>query len=100
VTVSNPFTFDVLAFDNYYTGNLTDIISGMQYELDMPQFYTFESFSVAANASGGLPIVPNNAANVYFSGPYNGNSPSQSGILFMYTNGKAGQEASPVTVTP
>ncbi|MGA2599025.1 MAG: S8 family serine peptidase [Bryobacteraceae bacterium] len=100
VTVSNPFTFDVLAFDNYYTGNLTDIISGMQYELDMPQFYTFESFTVDPNVSGGLPIVPNNAANVYFSGPYNGNSPSQSGILFMYTNGKAGQEASPVTVTP
>ena len=100
VTVSNPFTFSVLAFDNYYTGNLTDFIAGMQYELDMPQFYTFESFSVAANASGGLPIVPNNAANVYFSGPYNGNSPSQSGILFMYTNGKAGQEASPVAVTP
>jgi len=100
VTVSNPFTFSVLAFDNYYTGNLTDFIGVMQYELDMPQFYTFESFSVDPNISGGLPIVPNNAANVYFSGPYNGNSPSQLGILFMYTNGKAGQEASPVAVTP
>ena len=32
--------------------------------------------------------------------PNNGNSPSQKGILFLYTDGKAGQEASIVNVMP
>ena len=102
VTVNQPFKFSVLAFDNYYTGNLTDFIAGMKYELDMPQEYTsFSSFSVPAGSSGPIvSIIPNNAANFYFSGPYNGNSPSQKGILLLYTNGKTGQESSTVIVTP
>ncbi len=37
--VSTPFTFFVDAFDNYFTGNLTDQIGPMQYELDITQFY-------------------------------------------------------------
>ena len=102
LTVNQPFTFDVLAYDNYYTGNLTDYIAGMKYELDMPQEYTsLSTFSVPAGSTGPIvSIIPNNAANFYFSGPYNGNSPSQKGILFLYTNGKAGQESSTVLVTP
>jgi len=91
VTVSSPFTFSVYAYDNYYTENLTDIISAMKYELDMPQESTLPSFSVPAGASGALPITPN--------GSYNGNSPSQKGLLFLYTNGKTGQESSQLTVT-
>jgi len=100
VAINKPFSFDVLAFDNYYTGDLTDFIGPMKYELDMPQVYTFSSFSVPAGASGAVPIFPNNAANTYFTSPYNGNSPSQTGILFLQTNGKAGVEASAVKVTP
>ncbi len=100
VQISSPFTYAALAFDNFYTGNLTDFIPGMQYELDMPQFYTVPSFSVTPNTVGQLPIIPNSGANTYLTGPYNGNSPSQLGILFMYTNGKAGQEASALAVTP
>ena len=100
VGISAPFTFAVLAFDNYYTGNLTDLIAGMQYELDMPQNYTFSTFTVPAGFNGAVTVVPNNAANVYLSGPYNGNSPSQIGQLFFYTNGKTGQEASLIVVQP
>jgi hypothetical protein len=100
VTVNSQFTFSVLAFDNYYTGNLTDFIAGMTYELDMPQEYTLSTFVVPAGFSGSITVAPNNAAHPYFSGPYNGNSPSQKGILFLYTNGKAGQESSTVLVTP
>jgi hypothetical protein len=100
--VTQPFTFSVLAFDNYYTGNLTDSIGPMKYELDMPQEYTdLSTFSVPAGSTGPIvSIIPNNAANVYFTGPYNGNSPSQKGILLLYTNGKTGQESSTVLVTP
>ena len=98
---STPFTYSVLAFDNYFTGNLTDLIGPMNYELDMPQFYaSTDEFTVPANGSLASTIVPNNAANPFSSGPYNGNSPSQTGMLFLYTDGKAGQEASIVKVQP
>lgn len=98
---TTPFTYSVLAFDNFYTGNLTDFIGPMAYELDMPQFYpAVDDFTVAPNTSTPIIIVPNNAANPYLTGPYNGNSPSQTGILLMYTDGKAGREADFVSVTP
>jgi hypothetical protein len=91
--ISTPFTFSVLAFDNYFTGNLTDLIGPMKYELDMPQLFPASSeFTVAPGGSSALTIIP--------TAPYNGNSPSQTGLLFMYTDGKAGQEASIVKVTP
>jgi len=97
---NTPFTFSVLAFDNYYTGNLTDIIAGMQYELDMPQYYTDSDEVSVSSAGTALTVIPNNAANVYFTGPYNGNSPSQTGLLLMYTDAKNGREADLVSVTP
>jgi type VI protein secretion system component Hcp len=62
----------------------------MQYELDRPQEYPVPfDLTAAANTSTPVLIVP-----------FNGNSPSQTGLLLMYTDGKAGQEASFVTVTP
>jgi subtilisin family serine protease len=97
---STMFTFSVLAFDNYFTGNLTDAITGMQYELDMPQFYAQSEFTVPANSSTNLTIFPNNAATPFLNGPYNGNSPSQTGILLLYQNAKTGQESSQVVVHP
>jgi len=100
VALNQPFTFDVAAYDNYYTGTLTDLIGGMKYELDMPQEYTPPSFSVMAGTSGSVSVTPNNAANPYLGAPYNGNSPSQIGLLFLYTNGKTGQESSLVLITP
>jgi hypothetical protein len=101
---TTPFTYSVYAYDNYYTGNLTDAITGMKYELDMPQYYTNKSntatFSVPAGFNGALAVTPNNASNVYLTAAYNGNSPSQTGLLLMYTHGKNSREADLVTVTP
>ena len=101
LTTSTPFHFSVLAFDNYFTGNLTDQIGPMAYELDMPQFYT-DSAEYLAPAGGSQPVTvfPNNAANVFFTGPYNGNSPSQTGILLMYTDGLTAGEAAQVKILP
>jgi hypothetical protein len=96
---STPFTFTVDAFDNFYTGNLTDQIGPMQYELDMPKFYAGD-LTVPANSSSPLTIFPNNAANIFFTGPYNGNSPSQTGLLLMYQDAQAGVEAGQILVTP
>jgi hypothetical protein len=90
LTAATPFTFSVLAFDNYYTGNLTDLIGPMQYELDLPQVFPFPAdLTAAANTSTPVQIFPNR-----------GNSPSETGLLLMYTGRKAGQEASFVTVKP
>jgi subtilisin family serine protease len=90
---STSFTYLVLAFDNYFSGNLTDLIGPMTYELDMPQVFAASSeFTAPANSSTALSIFP--------SSPYNGGSPSQTGLLLMYTDGKAGLEASIVKVTP
>ena len=89
---STAFTFSVLAADNFYTGNVTDSIAGMKYELDSPQDFTVPAtLSVPHGSSSLLTVFP--------SSPYNGHSPSQKGLLLMYTNG-TGQEASMVTVFP
>jgi subtilisin family serine protease len=96
---SAPFQFSVLAFDNYSTGNLTDSIGPMAYELDMPKLYAAsDEFTVPANSSLPLTIFPNNAANVFFTGPYNDKSPSQTGLLLMYADAQSGQEAALVRV--
>jgi hypothetical protein len=97
---TTPFTYSVYAFDNYYTGNLTDAITGMKYELDMPQYYVDNDEVAVPPAGWNFGVYPNNATYYYFSGPYNGNSPSQTGLLLMYTDGKNNREADLVTVTP
>jgi hypothetical protein len=90
--VRNRWRDSVLAFDNYYTGNLTDAIGPMKYELDMPQVYS-GPVDLTVPAGGSLPVTifPNNAANPLLTGPYNGNSPSPSGLLLMYTDAKGCQ---------
>jgi subtilisin family serine protease len=91
--LSSPFIFSVLAFDNYFTGNLTDFIGPMVYELDSPTAYTdAASLTVASGSSADLTVF-NNA---------NPLSLSQIGLLLMYTNGLTNREADivPVTVTP
>jgi hypothetical protein len=93
LNINTPFAFTVDAFDNYYTGNLTDSIGPMKYELDSPQVFTVpSSFSVASGSHSLITVFP--------SSPYNGNSPSQTGLLLMYTNGRTALEAGIVTVSP
>ena len=93
MTINSPFTFSTLAFDNYYTGNVTDSIGPMHYELDSPTVFPVpSSLTVPAGSSSLVTVFP--------TSPYDGHSPSQTGLLLMYTKGKAGQEASLVTVFP
>jgi subtilisin family serine protease len=91
--VSTPFTFSVKAVDNYFTHAVTDSIGPMKYELDTPQVSASPiTVTVAPGTSTNLLVSPN--------GAYNGKSPSQTGRLLMYTDGKAGQESSTITVVP
>jgi subtilisin family serine protease len=101
LTYSTPFNFEVVAVDDYFTGDITDVIGPMYYELDMPQAYTAgDEITVPPNTPTAITIIPNNASHVYFSGPYNGNSPSQTGLLLMYTDGKVNRETDSVSVSP
>ena len=93
MTINSPFKFTVNAFDNYFTGFLTDSIGPMQYELDSPTV-----FPIPADVT--VPAGSSSLVTVFPTSPYNGNSPSQTGLLLMYTDGKAGTEASQVTVFP
>ncbi len=91
--LSSPFVFSVYAFDNYFTGNLTDAIGPMTYELDSPTAFTSAATTTVPAGSSANLTVFNNANTL---------SPSQIGLLLMYTNGLTNREADfiPVTVTP
>jgi hypothetical protein len=79
VTLDQPFDFQVQAFDNYFTGNLTDQTAVMTHTLATPKF--------AASAS--VVVVPAGVAgSLGTSAPTGGAaaSPSQIGLLLIYTS--------------
>ncbi|HEV8554436.1 MAG TPA: S8 family serine peptidase [Casimicrobiaceae bacterium] len=97
LTPSQKFSFLVLAFDNYFTGALTDLIGPMTFTLGTPRFATdggtgFASFLVPIGASESI------AVNKVAGGDTA--SPSQSGILLLYRDAKQGFEGDAVAVTP
>ena len=93
LTPGSQVRISVLAFDNYFTGNLTDYIENMTFTLGQPR-YTVDgdlpSFTVPAGVRGALPVqaVPGGATA----------SPSQSGLLLMYRDGAPGREAEAIPV--
>ena len=97
LTPGQKFNFSVFAFDNYFTGDLTDSIQDMTFTLSTPRFATdggkgFGSFSIPIGASGPITItkVPGGEAA----------SPSQIGVLFLYPDAKSGLDADAIIVTP
>jgi minor extracellular serine protease Vpr len=93
LTPSSQFTFQVRAFDNYFSGTLTDLVPPATVTLGSPRFFVPGAFAVApANATTGVPInrfAPGDTA-----------TPSQIGVLLLYSDGKTGAEAEAITVTP
>jgi hypothetical protein len=83
--------FSVYAFDNYYTGVLTDAITGMLYTLNSPRFAAGDA-SVPVNGLVNLPVLRNVAGDAA--------SPSQKGILLMHRNARTGLEADAITILP
>jgi subtilisin family serine protease len=89
VAAGAQFRFSVFAGDNYYTGALTDSIAGMLYTLETPRF-TSSDVTVPVNGLVLLGIDRNSAGDAA--------SPSQSGLLLMYRDGRTGREADAITV--
>ncbi len=79
MTLDTQFDFSVYAYDNYFTGTLTDSIVGMTHTLGTPRFNTDVADVV---------VAPNDYETVKVSPVPGGNvaSPSDLGILFMFRN--------------
>jgi subtilisin family serine protease len=90
---TQKFRFSVLALDNYFTGVLKDSIVGMTHTLDVPKYaLAGSSFNLGVGVSGSVAVSAVAGGDVA--------SPSQTGFLLQYRDGKAGREADLVTVTP
>ena len=77
MTPGTTFDFSIYAFDNYFTGNLTDAIEGMTFTLDTPRFAPSADVGavpVGSEVSVGVASVPGGDLK----------SPSQRGLLLMY----------------
>jgi subtilisin family serine protease len=94
ITPATPITFDVYAFDNYFTGNLTDAITGMTITPGVPR-YVASGIPSSGIAAGGR-------ATMSVSSIQGGDaaSPAQSGLLLLYRDGKLKNQAQTIAVSP
>jgi len=93
LTANTQFSFTVLAYDNYFTGLVTDVIENMVYTSGVPRFFvTTPTFTVPAGGSTAVTVQA-------FPGG-DAASPSQSGLLFLYRDGMPGLEADAISVYP
>jgi len=91
--LNHPITFSVDAFDDYFTGNLTDSVGPMTYTPGEPKYTvggSLGSGSVPAGSAVSLPITSTGLNS----------SPDQIGILLLFTNGRTNYESKAITVTP
>ncbi|HYO81578.1 MAG TPA: S8 family serine peptidase, partial [Bryobacteraceae bacterium] len=93
ITPTTQITYTLLAFDNYYTGGVTDVISGVTYTPGTPKFLASPGTGVllpGASTSLSVQAVAGGAAA----------SPSQTGFLILYRDALKGSESSAIAVTP
>src|SRR5262249_49842623 len=77
LTPTSQFDFSVFAFDNYFTGNLTDAIENMTFSFAQPRF-------VASGVPASVPINGNASFTVAGVAGGAAASPSQKGLLLMF----------------
>jgi len=91
ITPSTKLNFSVYAFDNYFTGTLTDFVENMTYTPGTPRFTAAD---VTVPAGGSRPLLVQSVAGGDAA------SPSQSGLLLFYSDGRRKNEAETIRVTP
>jgi len=89
---SSKFDFSVFAFDNYFTGNLTDAIEGLTYTPAAPRFVAF------GVPTTGVPVGGKSTLTIQSVPGGDAASPSQTGILLMYRDGRGNHEADVIRV--
>ena len=91
ITPASKITFSVYAYDNYFTGNLTDSVENMTYTPGTPRYTAAD---VVVPAGGSSPLSVQSLAGGAAA------SPSQSGLLLFYSDGRRRNEAQTITVRP
>lgn len=91
LTPDTQFNVSVYAFDNYFTGNLTDSIESMTYTAGAPRYYT-------DNIAPIVPMGGNTTLNVFALPGGDIASPSQTGLLLMYRDASQKHEADAISV--
>jgi hypothetical protein len=94
ITPSTQFNVSVYAFDNYFTGSLTDSLTGMTYTAGAPRYVGtgIPAAGVPAGGSSTLTIQAITGGDIA--------SPSQLGLLLMYRDARQQREADAIFVTP
>jgi len=93
LTATAPFDFSVFAFDNYFTGNLTDSIENMTFTLASPRF-TGSGVPTTGVPAGGTATLTVSAV-----GGGDAASPSQQGLLLLYRDASR-REAQTLRLAP
>ncbi len=88
-----PFDFYVLAFDNYFTGNLTDLSSDI-----MRVNPAYPRAAVTGLSPDPVPVGSSSTLTVTPFAYNDLDSPSQQGILLMYRDAQWGREADILTL--
>jgi subtilisin family serine protease len=95
LTPASQFDFVVLAYDNYFSGLVSDVVGPMRYTVNAPR-YVF----AGGLGDGVIPAGVSGAAPVAEVAGGAEASPSQSGILLMHYANPQGAEASAIEVKP
>lgn len=92
LTSASQITFDVLAYDNYFTGSVTDAIRGLTCTPGLPRFAAAgpPGGTVRAGLTSALKVEAIDGGTVA--------SPSQSGLLLLYRDALSGYEAEAIGV--
>jgi subtilisin family serine protease len=93
LTLDKQFDFQVFAFDNYFTGALTDAVGPMTHRLDRPRYNATMTPSTTV-AVGGMATL-----NVVAVAGGDTASPSQSGVLLLYRDALAERESDAIKVS-
>ena len=94
LTPGSQFQFSVFAVDDYFTGNVTDAITGMNYTLATP------AFSVEGGGSYVLPVGVSGALGITDVPGGDAASPSQSGLLILYRDAPADSQSQAIVLEP
>lgn len=92
ISPGSKLGISVLAFDNYFTGNLTDSIDGRIFTPSLPKYDV-----TAPSAAGVAPLSVETLTVIAVPGG-DVASPSQDGLLFFYRSANGGLEADAMPV--
>lgn len=100
LTAGTKFRFSVFAFDDYFTGALTDSIENMTVTLGTPKWDIPNGTGIVGSARSDFAVAPKTAASLDVTAIAGGDlaSPSQQGFLLMYRDAASSREADAVFV--